>query len=387
MTDIILDIRGNNDLLKVEWRAPAASVAAYQINTDRLVTRAATVRMRLQDLIAAAMTCSTAHRALNVGLEMKALAVAGRELRDAIFFAEPGSNDFDDEVADEWFRSLDEAVLHVTIDRKIYIPWGLVYEGDPEVLSDDAADTSIEKFGAFWCHKYQVSTLYNRIRHTVVQKPRMATEARIMKLVNQSAWAKAHLGLSHLEQQFIANMFRATDISSSAAFKKAWRTEKGCLDTDLLYFFGHASGTALAFGKGDVLTMQDFPVILRRSPPAAHPACLVFLNGCHTAIGSSNEGGFLEATAHPGFCGFVGTEAEVPDIFALRLANAFIGELLYIGSTAINAMKKVRRDYWPLSLAYSLSCHPDFRFISVETMGTTLPAPNFSTDAVGSNRV
>jgi hypothetical protein len=262
MTDIILDIRGDNDLLKVEWRAPAASVAAYQINTERLVSRAATVRTRLQDLISAAMTCSAAHRPLNVGLEMKALAVAGRELRDAIFFAAPGSSELDDELADEWFHALDDAILHVTIDRKIYIPWGLVYESDPDLLSDDAEDTSIEKFSAFWCQKYQASTLYNRIRHTVVQRPRMASEARIMKLVNQSAWTKAQLGLSGEEQQFIANMFNSADISSSAAFKKAWRTEKACLDTDLLYFFGHASGTALAFGKGDVLTMQDFPVIL-----------------------------------------------------------------------------------------------------------------------------
>jgi hypothetical protein len=113
----------------------------------------------------------------------------------------------------------------------------------------------------------------------------------------------------------------------------------------------------------------------------------VFLNGCHTAIGSSNEGGFLEATAHPGFCGFVGTEAEVPDIFALRLANAFLAELIYTGSTAMDAMKKVRRDYWPLSLAYSLSCHPDFRFITEGLSQSTLPAPNFSNDAIGSSRV
>jgi hypothetical protein len=115
---------------------------------------------------------------------------------------------------------------------------------------------------------------------------------------------------------------------------------------------------------------------------------LVFLNGCHTAIGSAKEGGFLQATAYGGFCGFVGTEAEVPDVFALRFANAFLSQLLYTGSRAIDAMNKTRRDYWPLSLVYNLSCHPDFRF---NPRGVTppdlLPPPDFSKDAIGSDKV
>jgi hypothetical protein len=388
MNDVTLDVKGNGDLLKVAWRSPAADVASYQIDGNRLIKRSATVRDRLQDLITAAMKKRAAHESLTLGLELKELAMAGRKLRDAIFFPEAGYQDEESLEAEGWLASLSEAVIHVTIDRQIYIPWGLIYDGDPELLSNDAEDISIDRFRDFWCLKYRLSTLYNRIRGGVVSNPRTTGEARMVKLINEGAWAKAFRQVSHSEQELVAAMFKADDISSSKDFEKIWKTQKKCLETDLLYFFGHANGTALAFEKGDVLTMDDFPEILRRKPPADRPACMVFLNGCHTAIGDDKEGGFLQATAYGGFCGFVGTEAEVPDVFALRFANAFLSQLLYTGLRAIDVMNKIRRDYWPLSLAYNMSCHPDFRFNPQGVpLPDMLPAPDFSKDAIGSDKV
>jgi len=388
MIDVTLDVKGNGGLLKVVWRSPAADVASYQIDFNRLMNRSAEVRDRLHNLITTAMKNRSDHQSLRLGLELKELARAGRKLRDAIFFAEAGYNDEEGFEAEEWLVSLTEVVIHVTIDRQIYIPWGLVYDGDPEILSDEAEDISIAKFSGFWCLKYRLSTLYNRIRGGIVRNPRTTGEARIVKLVNEGAWAKAFNQVSEAEQKLVAAMFRENDISSSKDFEKIWKTQKKCLETDLLYFFGHADGTALAFRKGDLLTMDDFPEILRRKPPADRPACMVFLNGCHTAIGNDKEGGFLQATAYGGFCGFVGTESEVPDVFALRFANAFLSQLLYTGSKAIEVMDKIRRDYWPLSLAYNLSCHPDFQFNPHGVIPPDmLPTPDFSKDAIGSEKV
>jgi hypothetical protein len=388
MIDVTLDAKGNGDLLKVDWRSPAAGVAAYQIDASRLIKRSAEVRDRLHNLITAAMKSRAANQSLTLGCELKELAKAGYNLRKAIFFAEAGDQEDEGLEADDWLQSLNEAVIHVTIDRQIYIPWGLVYDVDPESLLDDPQDISINKFSNFWCLKYRLSTLYNRIRDRVVRNPRTTEEARIVKLTNQVAWTKAFLQLSDSEQALAAILFKADDVSSSKDFESVWKTQKKCLETDLLYFFGHANGTALAFEKGDILTMDDFPEILRRKPPADRPACMVFLNGCHTAIGNDKDGGFLQATAYGGFCGFVGTEAAVPDVFALRFANAFLSQLLYTGLRAIDVMNNIRRDYWPLSLAYNLSCHPDFHFnprgVKPPNM---LPAPDFSREAIGSDRV
>ena len=96
----------------------------------------------------------------------------------------------------------------------------------------------------------------------------------------------------------------------------------------------------------------------------------------------------MEATAYRGYCGFIGTEGKIPDVFALRFANAFLTRLRYTGKRAMAIMDELRRDFWPLSLAYNLSCHPDFRFVPKADGAITLLAlPNFSEDPIGSEEV
>ena len=96
----------------------------------------------------------------------------------------------------------------------------------------------------------------------------------------------------------------------------------------------------------------------------------------------------MQATAYGGYCGFIGTEAKIPDVFALRFANAFLTRLKYTGRKAVAIMGELRRDFWPLSLAYNLSCHPDFRFVpKANESAPALALPNFSQDPIGSEKV
>ena len=96
----------------------------------------------------------------------------------------------------------------------------------------------------------------------------------------------------------------------------------------------------------------------------------------------------MEATAYRGYCGFIGAEGKIPDVFALRFANAFLTRLIYTGKTAGAIMDELRRDFWPLSLAYNLSCHPGFRFVPKgDEAAPALAPPDFSQDPIGSERV
>lgn len=386
MTEVTLDVKGDGDLLKLDWRSPSAPGASYHTGINKLVVRGKVVRERLQDLITAAMDQRAAKQPLKLGFELKALAEAGSKLREAIFSAEAGTEENEGTEAETWLADLGEAVLHVWIDRRIYIPWGLAYDGDPPDIADPS-EMDIGKFSGFWCVKYGLSTLYNRIRDSVVRNPRPTDQVQIVKLVNASAWTTAVSQIPLIEQMASDLIFKDA-IYTSQDFKKTWQKNKKSLETDLLYFYGHASGTALEFGKEDLLTMQDFPDILKRNPRAERPACMVFLNGCHTAIGDDKEGGFLQATAYGGFCGFVGTEAKIPDVFALRFANAFITELLYTGTRAVDVMNKLRREHWPLSLVYNLSCHPEFRFDATGSKSPAIPpVPNLSEGVIGSQKM
>jgi hypothetical protein len=389
VTHVILDVT-EDDPLKLDWGTPVSPESSYHVGAKSLRDASVEVRGRLEELISAAMEKRKANQPLTVGLELKNLAEAGHALRNAIFQSVPGSPDEQEAFrTGKWLPCLDNVEMHVRVARGIYIPWGLVYDGDLSQVSGAPEDVACEKFSGFWCLKYRLSILYNRIPPSIVVNPTATTEVQMLRLSHEQAWTKAFPQIPPEEQTLVKELFgKAPVICSTQEFLDFWARDKKNPETDLLYFFGHADGAALEFSKGDVLRLDKFPNVLQRYPPRQHPACLVFLNGCHTAIGDDKSGGFMQATAYGGYCGFIGTEAKIPDVFALRFANAFLTRLKYTGRKAVAIMGELRRDFWPLSLAYNLSCHPDFRFVpKANESAPALALPNFSQDPIGSEKV
>jgi hypothetical protein len=95
--------------------------------------------------------------------------------------------------------------------------------------------------------------------------------------------------------------------------------------------------------------------------------------------------GFLAVTCGPGFCGFIGAEAKIPDIFTLRFVTQFIDWFYASGETIEHVMRTLRKAHLPLSLAFSLSCARDLRLSVAKPR--PLPAelpPNFSYEPVAS---
>ena len=362
MTDVRMDVKGDGDncRLKINWGGAVADAGFYHVDGNRLAAAADKVRARLQDLVDAAQAKLPYEQALID------LAKEGAFLREEIFTSEEGEEEeYAAQGVREWFEGLEELSLHVTIDKRVYIPWGLAFDGDPEELVQDPS----KAMAGFWCMKYRLSSLYNRILDRVVSHPRSSDKVRIVALVNEKAWEDAK---AKVKEPSIARSLRFFEnpgqlLRTSAEFDKSWRKEKGNLNTDMLYFFGHASGGALELSRDDLIALDSFPRILRRSPLQPQPACMIFLNGCQTAIGEDRQGGFLEATGSTGYCGFIGTEAKAPDDFALRFGSDFLIGMLLEGKAAIETMDELRRRYWPMSLIYNLSCHANFRFTIAAT--------------------
>jgi hypothetical protein len=384
MSGIRLDVKGDgNTLFKLDWKTLTSDERWYHVDRERLERAGKEARARLQDVIDAAMGKQPLARPL------KRLAQAGTKLRNRIFTSEPNPEIREGEMwgpqSEEWFRAFSAASLHLTIDQRVYIPWGLAYEGDPDALPEDADDVPLQQYEGFWCVKYRLSTVYNRIRDGLVRAPRPVDSSKRVRLMHESTWANALAHVPEDEKALAETLFNQT-ISSKDDFDSVWRKNKGNLDTDLLYYFGHANGTALEFQRGDRLDISDFKEQIRRHPPQDRPACIVFLNGCQTVIGDDVKGGFVEATGYQGYCGFVGAEVKIPDVFALRFGNHFVKRLLYSGQRAIDVMHDMRREHWPLSLVYNLSCHPDFRF-TVETPSQPPQAGNFSIGPLGSSTI
>ena len=129
---------------------------------------------------------------------------------------------------------------------------------------------------------------------------------------------------------------------------RAWKKDGNKIG--LLYFYCHANGTRLSFGLDDEISTSDLRLELKREGASLeNPPCLVFLNGCHTAVGEST-GGFLAATGGQGFCGFIGTEAKIPDLFAMRFGLALLHELFTRDLPVRDIMQELHRKHWPLSI-------------------------------------
>jgi hypothetical protein len=188
--------------------------------------------------------------------------------------------------------------------------------------------------------------------------------------------------LDYLRQHF--NTTKAfNSVYNKADLFQSWNTHS---DLDMLFFYCHANETSIAFSTNDndMLTIDEINRFQQKQEQltwtSGRTGCLFFMNGCATAVGSA-DGGFLEVTGRKSASGFIGTEAEIPDLFALRFGLAFLYHFLVEGLPVIDVMSVLRREHWPLSLLYTTYCSPGLR---VEPRkGLSVSFKNFSEKRLG----
>jgi hypothetical protein len=117
--------------------------------------------------------------------------------------------------------------------------------------------------------------------------------------------------------------------------------------------------------------------------PESNWTALGILNGCSTAVGKDCQS-FIEALSRDGFCGFLGTESEIPNVFALRFGSAFLNRLLVSGHPLVQVVDELRREHWPLSLLYGLYGYPLLQIVPSAGGTAIIGCPaNFSRGPLG----
>lgn len=251
------------------------------------------------------------------------------------------------------------------VEDTIHIPWGLIYDSKPvrRGAEGPAAPTPAD-YSDFWCIKYDASALNKKITLPALQEAIPDDYFRILSVVNRSALMKAARLLPRVERlslwksvRWITREFEFREpVFQKERLFDYWRSNRD--KVSFLCFYGHANEKILSLGPGEDLPMNDFFTKLMRSDATPEkPGCVVFLNGCLTAVGRDNEG-FLQVTGREGFCGFIGTETVIPDLFALRFGIEFVTTFLNKEQRIYEIMRALREKYWPLSLSYSTCCYP-----------------------------
>ncbi|MEK6407039.1 MAG: hypothetical protein AABN34_08765 [Acidobacteriota bacterium] len=287
---------------KVICEPPDENLPTYLVDIDGLNRRADDVRAALRRFVAQCMN-DTAGGVNRSGAHLKELAQRGNELYWALFDDKNDPADARD--VREWVAGAAKTHrMNVVIDDRTYIPWGLVYDGDPNTLSGEPDDVDIAHYQDFWCLKYLVSAFYRNatVRGGITPKP--IAMYRLVSALHEQAFTGAEACLDATEPErkvleWLRSHFDATKAFNAVYNKSdlfsAWGTHS---DLDMLFFYCHANETSIAFSTTEMLTMDDITKFqqrqeqLRAVPPRS--GCLFFMNGCSTAVGDAG-GGFLDA--------------------------------------------------------------------------------------------
>jgi hypothetical protein len=333
--------------IRVTWGDGFTTYPSYDVNASWIKSKVVAVRSALEAL-------GGTYRQARPDNEtaMAELAKQGHNLRKALFrdrFAEDAAT------ADEvlaWFEGLGPVTVTVNADASLPVPWGALHEnGAP------GEDT----YENFWAPRFKVAAVYSGMR--ALPGRRTAGAAKLLAGLNQEVYGRTQALLDEVQQSAIDTMLKRPvgPAFTVEGCRTRWRAVGDC--DCVIYFFGHATGEAILFnGQGEKLSADDFRDVFRRESSVVlgrTPALqvLTVLNGCLSASGADAES-FMLATAEPGFYGFVGAEAPVPDRFGLLFGHDLLKALLEDRLSVREAMATLWAKHRPLGLLYGCYAHP-----------------------------
>lgn len=375
-----LDHDGRN-LVKVKWRRDLPWGSAYCIPRGMLEQYSAEARSRLEALVNEAMRGNLRHS----GGLLKELAQAGHRLYRALFH-DPDGNGKATKIRERLKSLTGEHKISFSMGVPLHVPWGLVYDGDLNELSGDATDLEYSHYRDFWCIKYRVASVYYTVDPEGADQPLSSRSLRLHSVFNKDVLDRTGPHLTKCGAAFwnwIVNQF-GPPIFSQKDWLLRWNAEYNTVG--VLYFYGHADSGNIGLASNDIISANDLAQELTGRRGFTSPPCLVFLNGCSTAVGDP-KGGFLLATAGSRFCGFIGAEASIPEVFALRFGSAFLYKFLTGEGTVLQIMEDLRQQHWPLSLLYNVYCVPDLKIMPDSTERSAIPGPNFCDFDLGAHGI
>jgi hypothetical protein len=378
----VTEVQGRREL-KVLWNDDLPWLA-YTIHRPAVDRSAWEIRRALRELVIAGLKGKTGVQ--RSGPILKDLAERGAQLYKALITPVTASV-HPKEIAAYYEQLTEPYRLLFCVSDGVFVPWGLIY---PAPVPDDAPEVAAGNYSSFWCLSRRLATVYDRLPPDVIGRGQDASALRMVRVIHPNAFQIAAEKLDPGPERDLIEWVtkrHGAPIATERDLKKIWR-EAGS-ETGLLYFYCHANASNLALGENETIEASQLFLTLASSERApGRCGCLVLMNGCSTAVGDP-KGDFLLSTSQRGMCGFVGTETEVPDVFALRFSLALIDLLFREGLTLGDAMQYLYKAHFPMSLLYGVYAHPGFRMPQAEA--PRVPAigekVNLSFDQLGTGKL
>jgi hypothetical protein len=351
-----LDISGRGDEAKLVWSDANSILAPYFINRGALVKAAAKTRAILTEL-------STHYRTTqdpDYIPFLSPLRAAGEELWNVLFYVTEGAESSARQIQELLLEVQDRDSLTIFSDAGVHIPWNFIYRGD--ATQNLTPDGTIADFSDFWSAFFQISTRFTKT-NLLTKKTRPRSTFKVLYALHKDNYTAACRHLPPVQKAYLDRLL-SYEIGSATnwpACREKWRRIEE--NDSILYLFGHSDGKMIKLDDSEDISSQlDAPRFLttfkKRSDTRSATIC--FVNGCHTAAGAFGES-FLALTSGPGFQGFIGTEAEVSNVFATTYGAEFMHRMCEEGKSVHQAMNELRTELFPLSMLYSCFAHGEFK--------------------------
>jgi hypothetical protein len=357
-----LQLDANGDKTKLTWRLDSGPFSKpILLPKDLLLKRGAAVRAALN-----ALNEHVGKNRMDIRNDVSRtlyrkvltrLREEGRALFNALF-------DFRNPRAQELLEQLHalhrgaELTVHCSDDQTT-LPLGFVYKDDTPApaLTADIAPSRAD-FAGFWLDRFKLTM-------------RIAG-GRCNELVVDPSTFKSLYALHREDLEAAAGYMgddreRLNRLLTTIEFREGYYdwacAERACDDiadcNSVVFVFAHSDGDYLKLDDSTIDCIQ-FAEMLQRNHSERHTALLV-LNCCLSVAGGENCS-LLRAASEPGFCGLIGTEAEILNACAIRCGTRLMWDLCAEGLTLGESFDRMQKaeDLFPLNLLYT--CYADRGF-------------------------
>jgi len=254
--------------------------------------------------------------------------------------------------------------LRVFSTGVVHVPWSFCLDHEERIPSP--ANGTITDFDQFWGSRFNVVTRFDSGDYLECAT-RSKANFRLLHALDKNLFNRAKSTLPTQLQTSLDDLvtYEVGNVTDWISCRKKWESIKEV--DSIIHIYGHSDGAAIYLW--DPNDGQYSPVKHRLDvwkfeqqfeKAGCNSATVCILNGCRTNAGPSG-GGFFIVTAGPGFQGFIGTESQVSNEFAVKYAEAFLSLLLIHGRSIGEAYEELRVQLFPQSMFYSCYAHPDYR--------------------------
>jgi hypothetical protein len=360
--ELELSLDPNGEHIKLRWsKDDEPPSKPLRLNIDRLRKQSRDIRDVLNELNNYICTNEQFEEGKDPGWQkyktiLKKLRQKGQALHTTLLMGEDPRSQELSRVVESLSRGAEIKVN--CSDEEVTLPLGFVFEGEVGVST---GQPSRADFAGFWLDRFKITML---VEGSGCGHERRCIDPGSLKTLYALHRAEVENALPYLGADDTLRLKKLTllPVQKYYSWDTATRAYDQIRDADnIIFVFAHSDGDCLELDEDSAIDCNTLSRILHKDRDPGHPV-LLLLNCCLSVTGGDG-GSLLSTAARKGFCGLVGTEAEILNTYALRCGTRLMWELCCNGrplGEALDAMQQAE-ELFPLNLFYTCYAQRDFQ--------------------------